>query len=343
MSRIYQRSGTPYWWWTARHNGTRYRRSTKVTKRDLARKVQQQWDLKLALGDLSFLGLSTPFSTHISDYFQRYQNFLSERKTENTVAIARGVLNRLRQYLDGQGITRLEDIRVQILDGYIGWLKCSPKTKKNHVGVISRMLDQAVKQELIAANPAKKVTLPKIVPKVRHRPLDSTDLEIIFKGAGSWYLYYLFLYRTGLRAGDVALLTYGNIDRKKKAIVSFIRKSRRIHEFPIAQVLLDQIPEDKPDDEPLFPESYINSERKLNDNLSKPRKYMQELLRLNGRPKATLHSFRVTFNNTLRDMGLSIEDRQVLLAHASSSTTKIYTHPNFDLATDYVNRMPDYS
>ncbi|MDP7059795.1 MAG: tyrosine-type recombinase/integrase [Candidatus Marinimicrobia bacterium] len=62
-----------------------------------------------------------------------------------------------------------------------------------------------------------------------------------------------------------------------------------------------------------------------------------------NRPKATLHSFRVTFNNQLRDMGLSIEDRQALLAHSSSETTKIYTHPNFDLALKFVNRLPDFA
>jgi hypothetical protein len=31
-----------------------------------------------------------------------------------------------------------------------------------------------------------------------------------------------------------------------------------------------------------------------------------------------------------------------LLMHASSSTTKIYTHPNLDLAREYVNRLPAF-
>jgi integrase len=57
---------------------------------------------------------------------------------------------------------------------------------------------------------------------------------------------------------------------------------------------------------------------------------------------ATLHSFRVTYNNSLRDLGLSIEDRQILLAHSSSQTTKIHTHPNFDLAKEYIDMMPKY-
>ncbi len=137
------------------------------------------------------------------------------------------------------------------------------------------------------------------------------------------------------------MLTHGNIDRKRKALVSFVRKSRRIHEFPLAKALLNLVPDGKAKDKPLFPKLYTKNERKLNDNLAEPRKYMQALLEAAGRPKATLHSFRAKFNNTLRDLGLPIEDRQILLAHSASETTKIYTHPNFDLAAKYVNRIPD--
>jgi len=129
-------------------------------------------------------------------------------------------------------------------------------------------------------------------------------IKIIFDDAGSWSLYYAFLYHTGLRAGDVALLTYGNFDFRKRAITSFIRKSRRTHEFPIADVLINQLDRDKSKDTPLFPKVYAETERKLNDNLAHPRKYMQALLRIKERPHATLHSFRHTFNNSLRDLGL---------------------------------------
>ena len=80
----------------------------------------------------------------------------------------------------------------------------------------------------------------------------------------------------------------------------------------------------------------------MNDNLTRPRKFMQKLLEIGGRPHATLHSFRHTFNNTLRDLGLGIEDRQILLAHSSSQMTKVYTHPNFEYALSFVNRMPLY-
>ena len=70
---------------------------------------------------------------------------------------------------------------------------------------------------------------------------------------------------------------------------------------------------------------------------------MQSLLEAHNRPHADLHSFRHTFNQSLLELGMEIEDRQKLLAHASSTTTKIYTHSNFDLAMQYVNQVPKYA
>ena len=69
---------------------------------------------------------------------------------------------------------------------------------------------------------------------------------------------------------------------------------------------------------------------------------MQSLLKAHNRPHADLHSFRHTFNQSLLELGMEIEDKQKLLAHASTTTTKIYTHPNFELAMQYVNQVPKY-
>ena len=69
---------------------------------------------------------------------------------------------------------------------------------------------------------------------------------------------------------------------------------------------------------------------------------MEKLVEVKGRSHATLHSFRHTFNNTLRDLGLSMEDRNILMAQASSEVNKIYTHPNIELARKWINRIPSY-
>ena len=341
MSTLYKQTGYPCWYWSAYYKGKRLRKSTRLSQKSLAQKIQIKWDWMLASDDLSFYGSTSVLGPDIHGFMDEHIK-VRRRISINTYNTARAVVNSLSDYLKSINVKTVSDITIKVLDGYIDHLSCSAKTKKNHLIEIRQMLKRAVIEGLLPNNPAEHVTLPRIIKAEIHRSLDRYDLEVVFNHAGAWRLYFEFLYRTGLRAGDVAMLTYGNIDKKRKVIVSLIRKSRRVHEVPLSNILLNQI-DNQNEDNPLFPSLYTQSERKLNDNLAKPRKFLQGILKANNRKKATLHSFRTTFNNTLRDLGLSIDDRAVLLAHSSSETTKIYTHSNLELAFEYINKMPDFS
>ena len=341
MSTLYKQTGYPCWYWSAYYKGKRLRKSTRLSQKSPAQKIQLKWDWMLASDDLSFYGSTSVLGPDIHGFMDEHIK-VRRRISINTYNTARAVVNSLSDYLKSINVKTVSDITIKVLDGYIDHLSCSAKTKKNHLIEIRQMLKRAVIEGLLPNNPAEHVTLPRIIKAEIHRSLDRYDLEVVFNHAGAWRLYFEFLYRTGLRAGDVAMLTYGNIDKKRKVIVSLIRKSRRVHEVPLSNILLNQI-DNQNEDNPLFPSLYTQSERKLNDNLAKPRKFLQGILKANNRKKATLHSFRTTFNNTLRDLGLSIDDRAVLLAHSSSETTKIYTHPNLELAFEYINKMPDFS
>ena len=341
MSTLYKQTGYPCWYWSAYYKGKRLRKSTRLSQKSLAQKIQIKWDWMLASDDLSFYGSTSVLGPDIHGFMDEHIK-VRRRISINTYNTARAVVNSLSDYLKSINVKTVSDITIKVLDGYIDHLSCGAKTKKNHLIEIRQMLKRAVIEGLLPNNPAEHVTLPRIIKAEIHRSLDRYDLEVVFNHAGAWRLYFEFLYRTGLRAGDVAMLTYGNIDKKRKVIVSLIRKSRRVHEVPLSNILLNQI-DNQNEDNPLFPSLYTQSERKLNDNLAKPRKFLQGILKANNRKKATLHSFRTTFNNTLRDLGLSIDDRAVLLAHSSSETTKIYTHPNLELAFEYINKMPDFS
>jgi integrase len=342
MSALFKQPNSPYWNWRERYNGRRFMKSTKMTNKSMAKKIAQQWDMNLMLGDLTFLDLSSNSNQETKSYIKQYIEFLSNRtESTKTLKTAQSHLIRFCDAMNKNKIKRLSQISVKNIDQYIDSLLLAPKTKKNHLQSISSMMKQALKEGTLKSNPCELATLPKIKKnKNIHRPLKPIDLEIIFNGSGIWNLFYLFLYHTGLRANDVACLKYGNIDFKKKSIVSLVRKSRRIHEFPIADVLINALDKNKNEDEHLFPTLYTDNEQ--NDRIEKPRKWMQSLLSVNDRPHADLHSFRHTFNQSLLDLGMEIEDRQKLLAHASSDTTKVYTHPNFDLAKQYVDKIPKY-
>ncbi len=339
MSKIFKKKNSPYWWWTGHYKRKRYRRSLKVSKESHAHKIKEYWDLQLMLDKTDFLNLPQDNKPLIKDSIWEHLKFLSKRKSDNAVKSAQATFNKFKNYCNKSKLERLDQLTIKVLNGFIEFLDCSAKTKKNHMGVIKRWLDQAVMEDILPKNPALYVTLPRVVPMDLHRLLTDEDLDIIFKDPGPWKSYYSFLLKTGLRAGDVSLLCRENIDLEKGCIVSLVRKSRRTHEFPLADTLRAHIPADMSSRQPLFPKLYATNEKRLNQNLSKPRKHMQQLLAAALRPKATLHSFRHTFNTKLRDLGMSIEDRRVLLSHATSSVTKIYTHPNLEVAKELINKL----
>ena len=341
MSTLYRRKDSPFWWWSSKIKGKRLRMSTGMEKKSLAQQVKDQWDIKVLTGDLSFIGKKTCPGHEISAFMDEYRHVRS-RISENTYQTARSVSARFERFLTSQGVHSIEEISIKLLDAYIDHLHLAPKTVHNHIKEIRIMLKRAVVEGLLSSNPADHVTLPKIIKKNRHRMLDPIDLQIIFDSAGSYRLFYEFLYYTGLRAGDVAMLRHRDIDRKRGSITCLVRKSEQVHELPLARVLLDRLHRGEYD-QPLFPSLYAKTGKKASDRLRRPRVYMQALLKAKGRPKATLHSFRTTFNNTLRDLGLQMDDRQRLLAHSSSEATKIYTQPNFELAKTWVDRMPRFS
>ena len=121
------------------------------------------------------------------------------------------------------------------------------------------------------------------------------DLSITFENAGKWELYFAVLLYTGLRAGDAAMLTYGNIDFSQNVIITLVRKSRRVHEFPLSDHLVSLIPKSKDDNEPLFPTLYVTKtnsvgeivadERILHYRIGIPRKRFQMILKEADRPR----------------------------------------------------------
>ena len=251
MSTLYKQTGYPCWYWSAYYKGKRLRKSTRLSQKSLAQKIQIKWDWMLASDDLSFYGSTSVLGPDIHGFMDEHIK-VRRRISINTYNTARTVVNSLSDYLKSINVKTVSDITIKVLDGYIDHLSCSAKTKKNHLIEIRQMLKRAVIEGLLPNNPAEHVTLPRIIKADIHRSLDRYDLEVVFNHAGVWRLYFEFLYRTGLRAGDVAMLTYGNIDKKRKVIVSLIRKSRRVHEVPLSNILLNQI-DNQNEDNPLFP------------------------------------------------------------------------------------------
>ena len=340
---LFKKTKSNKFYWKRSINGRRYRKSTRQVQRHLALKVAAKWDLMLLTGDLSFLNQKSAQSSRVDVYVPYYLGFCETRQSEKTIATATGILDRLLKFLKEKKVKQLDEINVALLNEYVVWLSpLAPKTIKNHIGAIGRMLSLAVDEEVLTKNVAQKVKLPKMISEDRHRLLEPQDLKLIFTGANEWLLYYSFLLFTGLRAGDVSSLKFSHLDFERRVITAFIRKSQRTIELPLADRLIELLPDNDDTDAPIFPELFSENETALNGRLRKPRVHMQSLLAEGGREKATLHSFRTTFNNLLRDQGLAIEDRRTLMGHSASKTTAVYGRQNLELAAGYINRLPKF-
>lgn len=163
--------------------------------------------------------------------------------------------------------------------------------------------------------------LPQRIEGIIHRELKATDIEVIFRDAGPWWLYFALLLCSGVRCDKLALLTYRNVDRERGVLVVPEGRSRHVRQIPLVPDLLEQISADMPPDAPLFPTLYVDieyqyiREEELNDNLSQPSDYLAALLGAANRPLASLHSFSVTHKNLFQDDDLFNPDQLAFLAH----------------------------
>ncbi|KHK98324.1 integrase [Microbacterium mangrovi] len=93
----------------------------------------------------------------------------------------------------------------------------SPSTVRQAFGVLNSILEVAVRDRLLLANPAKDVQLPRKVRK-RRQYLTHAQVERLAVACGDEGLYVLFLAYTGLRWGEMVALRVRDLDMLRKRV-----------------------------------------------------------------------------------------------------------------------------
>ncbi len=108
---------------------------------------------------------------------------------------------------------RLSDVRHTDVQAWVSNLsqERGPKVVRAAHGVLSRILEDAVRDRRIASNPARGVKLPPVVRKP-HRYLTQGQLIQLAREAGRYQTLVLLLGTAGLRWGEAAGLQVGDID-----------------------------------------------------------------------------------------------------------------------------------
>lgn len=118
--------------------------------------------------------------------------------------------------------TRVSDIRFSDVQAWISGLssRLGPSMVTTVYSVLARILDDCVRDRILASNPARGVKLPKRAP--RHNVYLTTDqLDMLAEESGRYSSLVLLLGVGGLRWGEAAALQVADID--------FLRRQVRLH------------------------------------------------------------------------------------------------------------------
>ena len=129
--------------------------------------------------------------------------------------------------------TRLSDIRYTDVQAWVTQLadKLSPSMVTTVYSVLARILDDAVRDRLLAVNPARGVKLPRR-GKRQNIYLSAEQLRCLAVESGRYGSLVLLLGMAGLRWGEAAALRVSDVDFLRRRIVlheNAVTVGRRVH------------------------------------------------------------------------------------------------------------------
>jgi integrase len=287
---------------------------------------------------------------------------------ERTYERYKGVV---KQFIDHLGSKKSHDI-VQITAADVSGFRdaaaqrLAPGTANLMLKIIRVALGQAKRDGLIESNPAERVEILKRTrdDENRRRPFTLTELRQILEVANDeWRGMILFGLYTGQRLGDLAGLTWQNVDLQRGELRLVTEKTGRRQIIPLAAPVLRHIETllagDKPD-APIFPRAFaILQEQGRAGNLSNQfhgilvaaglakKKSHHATDKGKGRDakreqnEISFHSLRHTATSLLKRAGVSDAVAREFVGHDSKAVSEHYT--NIDTATlkRAASKLPD--
>ena len=288
--------------------------------------------------------IETEESTHAryKRVIERFTSFLGEAKSKRDLST-----------LQASDVARFRDREAKEL---------SRSTANLGVKVLRICLGEAVRQGLLAVNPAVRVKLLKSTAESKRRAFTLNEIKRILKACGDdteWRGLVLFGLYLGQRLGDLARLTWRAVDLDTGEVAFSTRKTGRRIVLPLVQPLADYLASLPASDNPnafIFPRA---ASAKRTASLSNQFReilveagLVQPLPRGHkstgkGRDQAreaseiSFHSLRHSAVTMLKAAGVSDFIAREIVGHESAAVTRQYTHLTTDDKRAAMQRLPD--
>lgn len=298
-----------------------------------------------------------------SNYVRYWLDLIEKRKRVDTVTIQGYRLTAQKHvlpYFDDLRI-KLVDVDKKTLQRFFdtkadtmrsdGRGKLSANSVKHIKNVVSLALKEAVKEDLIPANPCSCVEIPKIEPHQANY-YNAQQIRALFDAMQGDILEPLIkitmLY--GLRRSEVLGIKWDSIDfaQRRLTILHTVSKVTKAVEkdktknkssrrsFPLSDETLEifeSLKEQEEENRALFGRGYVRSDYVFKWPDGKPftpdfvTRHFTILLRNNGLPHIRFHELRHSCASLLLNNGSTLKDVQEYLGHSNIKTTAdIYGH-----------------
>jgi integrase len=301
------------WWltWTAA-NGDRCRESAGTKDERKAEILRRAKELEVEIGRPIVVDNSAPTVAELAVLFREHQERAVASSARNEQSLAHHILPRF-------GSQRLNEIsRTAVKAWVLDRLEAaSPGTARRDLATLRRMLSLAVEWELIAANPAARVTVPSeadIEGDVRWYSTD--DLALLYDDPACGTIWKLYA-NTGMRRGEGLALLLADVDDDRLRVMSrqgARTKSRRSRVVPLNESAKGAVAELKGPHAPyLLPRLHPHTLTH----------YFTAYARSVGLP-GSMHWLRHSFGHHWVKSGRSLRQLQLIMGHSSYSVTERY-------------------
>jgi integrase len=389
MPSIHRQPGRPYWFCAysifdpPAHKLKRVFRSTKTSDRKQALEICRTWHkaaLKARNGKLSVDAAREVIAQGVSDVFTHAN--LESLPSDS-------IKSWLETWLQAKAIEAEESTHarytrvIERFTGFLGEAKSKRDLATLHASDIARFRDreakeraratanlgvkvlrvclgEAVRQDLLATNPAARVKLLKSSTETKRRAFTLSEIKRILKACSDdaeWRGLVLFGLYLGQRLGDLARLTWRAVNLETGEIAFTAKKTGRRIVLPLVQPLSDYLASIPGSDNPdafIFPRAAAHKRTSRLSNqfreilvdagLVEPREYKRTT---KGRATAreaseiSFHSLRHSAVTLLKASGLSDVFAREIVGHESAAVSRQYTHLSTDDLRAAMQRLPD--
>ena len=380
MASLTKRSTSKFWVACFTHgNGRRLKKSTATTDRKTAQRIAEAFEdaankrrtVRQVRDVIASLHKEITGDDLPSHSFRHFADSWLTRKAPEvapgTLAFYRGAVGKFTGFLGAKADAELSEVTSEDVVGFRNHeaKTLAPKTVNHDLKCLRMLFRAARRDKVLMDDPCEFVSVTKKGVSVRRRPFTIPELQAVLSVADEeWRSMILFGLYTGQRLGDLAALTWANVDLQRGEIRLVTRKTGKTLNLPIAAPLrkhLESLPTSDNPDAPLHPRAFaIVSDQGKTGHLSnhfadllaqaglrekKAHRKTSEAGVGRGVGSATgglsFHCIRHTAVSLMKDAGIPEAAVMELVGHDSEQMSAHYTHVGREALTKAAASLPE--